>query len=149
HAERVPRREADRAARRQRVGARVELQHRVRGDEGTLPRPAAAANDEDAGVVERGDAEVAPGPGQRRQGGPVRQGVGRTNGGRDDGARGEYLELLDQTRVGRPGTARAADGVEQAVVVNEPLAAEDAARVQLEVVVLVADGTPVQDALVV
>src|SRR5262249_54082104 len=46
------------------------------------------------------------------------------------------------------GAAGAADGVEEAVVVDQAPAAEDAARVQLEVVDLVAGRTPVEGALV-
>src|SRR5438477_511853 len=60
----------------------------------------------------------------------------------------ELLKLLDEPRIGGRGAAGAADGQEQAVVVDQAAAAEDAARVQLEVVDLVADGAPVEDALV-
>src|SRR5437667_34245 len=45
-------------------------------------------------------------------------------------------------------TGGAADGKEEAVVVDESPAAENVARVQLKVLVLVADRAPVEDALV-
>src|SRR5262249_60649394 len=79
---------------------------------------------------------------QRRQRRPAAQVVRRRDGA------GDLVELLDEVAVGRRRAAGAAEGEEQPVVVNEPAAAEDAAGVQLEVVVLVADGAPVEDALV-
>src|SRR5262249_39017896 len=90
----------------------------------------------------RGEVAARREAGERRQRGSPLEVVRLGNG------EGELLELFDEARVGRGGAAGTADGVEKAVVVDQSATAEDAARIQLKVVALVADRAPVQGALV-
>src|SRR5437762_2226807 len=63
------------------------------------------------------------------------------------GARGLW-QVHKRARLGGRAPAAPADGVEQAIIVDQTTAAEHAARVQLEIVNLIAHGAPVEDTLV-
>jgi hypothetical protein len=125
------------------VGAGIELDDGIgAGNERPLPGPETAADDEETAIAQGRHAKVAACPQQGRQ----RLSSGQVIGGADDA--GELLKLLDEIGVGRRAPAGAADREEQAIVVDESLAAEDVAGIQLEVVDLIADRAPVEDALI-
>ena len=67
--------------------------------------------------------------------GRVARAAGAGLGGAD-GA-GCVVELFDQARIGGGGAGRAADGQEESIIVNQAAAAEDAARIQLEIMILI------------